>query len=326
MYSDAQYMAMAIERANHCESEGGPPRPKVGALLLKDEQILETAFRGEVEAGQHAEYVLLEKKLGSDLVAGSTLYTTLEPCTERHSKAKIPCTDRIIARNIAHVKIGMLDPNQSICGRGIRKLRKAGITTDLFPSGLMAQVEEQNRDFIRHQEAISGSYPTRLPLVNPHYESDFARLDKHWQIGSVLGRETVLIVTGDNFAVELLDRTVAAMLRDEIDQHGRSKSDTPYRRAIILTSARLRADTNLRNAVISVGGPNSNETTKEIIESAEKKGQRPWVSDDGFGIFLPDGMPRVALWGVSAAAVRRAVEHYIDSSDGLKALLSMVWA
>lgn len=59
--------------------------------------------------------------------------------------------------------------------------------------------------------------------MNPHYEFDSAHLDITWQINSVLGKETVLIVTGENLIVELLDRTPAAMLRDAIDQRGGNK-------------------------------------------------------------------------------------------------------
>lgn len=52
----------------------------------------------------------------------------------------------------------MLDPNQNICGRGIRRLRDANIATDLFPNDLMAEVEALNRDFIReHRRVLDGS-------------------------------------------------------------------------------------------------------------------------------------------------------------------------
>ena len=49
----------------------------------------------------------------------------------------------------------MLDPNQEICGKGMRRLREANIHTDVFPHDFMAQVEEQNRKFIRDQQRIS---------------------------------------------------------------------------------------------------------------------------------------------------------------------------
>jgi pyrimidine deaminase RibD-like protein len=74
--------------------------------------------------------------------------TTREPCTTRNHP-KVPCAQRIIDRKVARVVIGMLDPDERICGRGVRRLRKANIEIVMFPSDLMAQVEDRNRDFER---------------------------------------------------------------------------------------------------------------------------------------------------------------------------------
>lgn len=111
------------------------------------------AHRGEVTAGAHAEFVLLERKLEHEKASGATLYTTLEPSTVR-GPGKQPCADRIVGRKLARVVIGILDPDQRICGRGVRQLRKAGIEVDLFPSEFMAQVEDQNREFIHDREKL----------------------------------------------------------------------------------------------------------------------------------------------------------------------------
>lgn len=320
-------MKLAIERAQFSISEGVPPNPKVGAVIVRDGTLLGSAFRGEIVRNDHAEFTVLEKKLRTNILSGATLYTTLEPCTERNSKEKIPCAKRIIDRKIARVVIGMLDPNQSICGRGIRRLRDAGIATDLFPSDLMSQVEEQNRDFTRYQETLSEGYPlNRLPSVNPQYDADLRALDKAWRPDFVMSKETLLIIVGENLAVELLDRIAAAILRDAIDERGKGDQ---FRRAIIMTSTQLRLQRSFQSQpIISVGGPNPNPTTKDIIDLAESRGLKRWGSGS-FGIFVRDGQdaaPRVALWGQSSAQdTRRAVEQYIKSPEGLKDLLSMVW-
>jgi ATP-dependent DNA helicase RecG len=77
---DFPHIKMAIECARSSVSEGGPPKPKVGAVLVKNGTLIGKAYRGETKPGDHAEFVLLEHKLKQNDVTGGTLYTTLEPC------------------------------------------------------------------------------------------------------------------------------------------------------------------------------------------------------------------------------------------------------
>lgn len=148
---DSKFARLALDQARKSVSEDdGKVHPKVGAVVVKNGKVLSQSHRGELPQN-HAEFIALEGKLPDDAVADSTVYTTLEPCTTRNHP-KIPCADRLIERKVARVVVGMLDPDVRITGRGVRKLRDANIVIDFFPSDLMKEVEELNREFTRFCE------------------------------------------------------------------------------------------------------------------------------------------------------------------------------
>ena len=146
--------AIAASRSSYHDPTGAVPR--VGAIAVFDNEIKGVAYRN-FETGRHAEFLLLEnRERPLPSLAGATIYTTLEPCTERGStrdgEKKTPCVDLLIGRKVSRVVIGMLDPNPIVRGLGFRKLRAANIQTDVFPYDLMAEIEDMNRDFIRSME------------------------------------------------------------------------------------------------------------------------------------------------------------------------------
>lgn len=115
----AEWMAQAIEIGH----QGDPsPNPHVGALIVKDGQVIATGYH--VSAGdRHAEIAALE--LAGERARGATLYVTLEPCN--HFGKTPPCTDAIIEAGIARVVAGCADPNPNVAGGGVAKLRGAGV-------------------------------------------------------------------------------------------------------------------------------------------------------------------------------------------------------
>lgn len=153
---DRQYMQLAITEAKKTKAEDERTHPKVGAVVVKEDQVLASSHRGEMGSGNHAEFGALEKKLGQEVVSGATLYTTLEPCTSRQHP-KVGCAQRLVERGVKRVVIGMLDPNPSIRGTGVGILRSAKIVTEFFDSDLMDIVEELKREFMRKYRNADGS-------------------------------------------------------------------------------------------------------------------------------------------------------------------------
>lgn len=163
MLDHEKYMSLALEEARKCASEPGKVSPLVGAVVVASGGDVVQSYRGELEAGEHAEFTALERKAKDTQLAGSIVYTTLEPCTTRNHP-KVPCAERLIERKVAAVYIGMVDPNPLISGRGMRRLRDANIAVNMFPSHIAAQIEELNREFIRAQKSS-----TSLPELDAAY-------------------------------------------------------------------------------------------------------------------------------------------------------------
>jgi pyrimidine deaminase RibD-like protein/NTP pyrophosphatase (non-canonical NTP hydrolase) len=161
---DRAYMQRTIDLGARAIAEDGRrPRPKVGAMLVDADRTVE-AFRGQLGEGEHAEYTLLKRVL-EGRASDAILYTTLEPCVTR-GHPKRPCADHIILEGgIKHVVIGMLDPNPTISGKGVLRLREADIAVSLFDPDLMLQVETQNKSFVDGYRPLTARIATGiLPL------------------------------------------------------------------------------------------------------------------------------------------------------------------
>jgi diaminohydroxyphosphoribosylaminopyrimidine deaminase/5-amino-6-(5-phosphoribosylamino)uracil reductase len=121
MEADQRYMRLALDLA--AQGLGGTsPNPMVGAVLVKDGEIIGTGYHQRA-GGPHAEIIALEE--AGAAAAGATLYVTLEPCS--HTGRTPPCTERIIAAGIRKVVVGMRDPNPLVNGRGLARLEEAGL-------------------------------------------------------------------------------------------------------------------------------------------------------------------------------------------------------
>jgi diaminohydroxyphosphoribosylaminopyrimidine deaminase/5-amino-6-(5-phosphoribosylamino)uracil reductase len=147
---DEGWMQRALELAQHSVGLASP-NPAVGCVLVKDEIVVGVG-RHEYDKKDHAEIVAL--RTAGEAARGATAYVTLEPCC--HIGRTGPCTNALIEAGVARVVAATTDPNPAVSGRGLERLRAAGIAV---ASGVMErEARALNDGFAKHIQ-------TGLPFV-----------------------------------------------------------------------------------------------------------------------------------------------------------------
>jgi diaminohydroxyphosphoribosylaminopyrimidine deaminase/5-amino-6-(5-phosphoribosylamino)uracil reductase len=125
------------------------PNPLVGAVIVADNRIIGEGYHADY-GGAHAEVVAVNSVKDKNLLKNSTLYVNLEPCS--HFGKTPPCADLIIENKIPHVVIGHADPYPKVAGRGIERMKNAGINVEI---GLLEKdCRELNKRFLTFHEKL----------------------------------------------------------------------------------------------------------------------------------------------------------------------------
>ncbi len=118
------------------------PNPMVGCVIVKNNSIIGEGYH-EKFGEAHAEVNAIRS--ASESVKGADVYINLEPCNF-YGKTP-PCTDLLIEKRIRRIYVAVLDPNPRVNGKGIKKLREAGIEVEV---GLVSQpAKKLNEAFIK---------------------------------------------------------------------------------------------------------------------------------------------------------------------------------
>lgn len=135
-----QHMHRAISLAQSVLSAA--PNPRVGCVIVRDAVVVGEGWHAR--AGQaHAEVNALA--MAADKAVGATVYVTLEPCA--HTGKTPPCADALIRAGVAEVVYASPDPNPQVAGKGLERLRQAGIT--VRGPVLREQADAVNAGFIK---------------------------------------------------------------------------------------------------------------------------------------------------------------------------------
>ena len=124
------------------------PNPAVGAVVVRDGRVVGSGWH-ERAGAEHAEVMALRE--AGPRARGATLYCTLEPCA--HHGRTPPCVDAIVGAGVRRCVVAQRDPHAIVDGRGLRRLRAAGVRVEL---GLLeAEAREALRGYRRaHLEGL----------------------------------------------------------------------------------------------------------------------------------------------------------------------------
>lgn len=144
---DEYYISRCVQLAKQ-GTFAAMPNPSVGAVVVYKDQIIGEGFTSAY-GGAHAEVNAISSVKNQALLKESTLYVSLEPCS--HFGKTPPCCDLVIAKQIPRVVVGTIDPFAKVCGRGIQKMKEAGIEV---VTGILEQACQASnvRFFTFHQK------------------------------------------------------------------------------------------------------------------------------------------------------------------------------
>ena len=146
---DQLYMRRCLQLAANGR-QNAKPNPMVGAVIVAaDGRIIGEGYHVRCGEG-HAEVNAFASVRPEDeaLLASATIYVSLEPCS--HYGKTPPCADLIIKKGVRRCVVGCVDPFAAVQGRGIQKLRNAGI--EVTVGVLEEECRELNRRFITFNE------------------------------------------------------------------------------------------------------------------------------------------------------------------------------
>ena len=186
MRDDEKYMRRCLQLARNGQ-QNAKPNPMVGAVIVSaDGRIIGEGYHVRCGEG-HAEVNAFASVSAVDepLLKEATIYVSLEPCS--HYGKTPPCADLIIQKGVRRAVVGCVDPFAEVQGRGIRKLRDAGIEVEV--GVLEKECEALNRRFfIFHREQrpyiILKWAQTANGFIDDHFKpiqisNDFTKMLSH---------------------------------------------------------------------------------------------------------------------------------------------------
>jgi ATP-dependent DNA helicase RecG len=293
----------------------GKTSPKVGAVLVKPDGSIETACRGELRHGDHAEFTLLERKNRDNRLDGSILFATLEPCAPGARRdPKIDCSERIRLARIKEVWIGIQDPDPKVARKGIQHLENSGITVHMFDRDLQEIIEQENEMFLKQaNERAAEATKKPVEIVLSPLENKFPKaLLTDFSVKALqIYRKRAGIkeaITSNEFHRRLL-------LQGLLQEDGKQLVPTGF--GLLLFGKEPRRIMRQAGLLASIQYPGKGLERKEFDEPAVLIPEllEKWLRDKLPNIFERDRMQREELPAVPFEMVREAVTNALIHRD-----------
>ena len=288
--ADHQHMSRALELAA-LGMWTTTPNPRVGCVIVRDRQVVGEGWHRR--AGEpHAEVLALAQANGA--ARGATVYLTLEPCS--HHGRTPPCVDALLEAHVGRVVVAMEDPNPLVSGRGLARLREAGVDVRC---GLLQQEARElnigfvsrmvrNRPWVRLKVAASLDGRTALPDGRSQWiTGEAARADGHaWRA------RACAILTG------------IGTVRDDNPQLTVRHVQTSRQPLRVLVDSRFEVDPAAR---ILEGGSTLVVCT---IDEAQRVSRTAQLEEQGCEVItLPDARGKVDLPALMRELARRGINE-----------------
>ncbi len=249
------------------------PNPAVGAVLVKDGQLVGRGFHTYAEE-RHAEIIALQE--AGERARGATLYINLEPCS--HYGRTGPCTEALIQAGVARVVAAMQDPNPLVSGKGFQELRSAGIAAEVAGE-YAAEAEKLNEPFLHFMR--TGKPLVMLKAAVTLDGKIAAPEDNQGWITSGRAREHVQIL---RYHSDAILTGVGTVLSDDCrltDRSGRERS-RPLLRIVLDSQLRIPASSRM------VAG--CHDDLLVVTTSAASADRRRALENRGVKILVADGL------------------------------------
>jgi len=309
--ADERWMRIALQEATAALGHTRP-NPAVGCVLVRSGRELARGHTAPV-GGPHAEAQALAALAAAPGGArGATAYVTLEPCA--HFGRTPPCADALIAAGVSRVVVGCRDPHPLVAGRGLQKLRRAGIAVER--GVLEAECEETLRGFF--SVATTGLPFVHLKLASTLDGRIASRTGLSRWISGPSSRQLVQSMRARCDAVLV---GIGTVLADDPRLTCRRKGAAQPFRVVLDPELRTPVRSRLlagRGRALIVGSPSSSEARRRALEKAgaevwvmHTRGRRGWqrllsrLAASGVMEVLLEGGAAVAASAVQAGVVDR---------------------